>query len=347
MVKIINPLGDVKIGRQGEVVYQRKYGEQIRRQVSPKRAIPSQAQIAHRLLYRAALTWRSQLSLANRRYLDGYCYANGIVDSYHIPLPWSRFALKMYLEKVRFTLSDIQVGGEAEGDFKRIFWWETPNWNDLINGVYWRGQTFLTSEPYTITSVKLFLFRGGTPNIVTVSIRNAHPGNLPTGADLTSGTIDGNTLTTSTSGEKREIALTPYQLEANHRYAIVVNAAGASGASYLYWRGRDSEPRYTEGQKVASANSGVDWTGDIYRDLFFETWEHKEESYYKTATLHVKHPALMKVVHKRGELAINGYDTLSSLDEEYLTGQVGLDVEEGDIIKATTLPGIQYNYAIL
>ncbi|GAI43769.1 unnamed protein product, partial [marine sediment metagenome] len=49
---------------------------------------------------------------------------------------------------------------------------------------------------------------------------------------------------------------------------------------------------------------------------------------------------------KRGELTPNGYDTLSSLDEEYLTTQVGLDVQKGHEIKVTTLPGIEYAYQI-
>ena len=60
--------------------------------------------------------------------------------------------------------------------------------------------------------------------------------------------------------------------------------------------------------------------------------------------IHVTHPALLTVVHKRGELLVGKYDTLSSLDDEYLTAQVGLDLEEGDTIQATTLPGIQYSY---
>ena len=70
MVKIINPLGEVKVGKQGEAVYQRKYGEQIRRTLSPKRAIVSEAQEKHRQLYRDALDWRKLLSPANRRYLE-------------------------------------------------------------------------------------------------------------------------------------------------------------------------------------------------------------------------------------------------------------------------------------
>ena len=77
MVKIVNPLGDVKTGRQGEAVYQRKYGQQIRRTAQPKRAIASETQIAHRQLYRAALDWRKLLSLANRRYLEDIAWPTG------------------------------------------------------------------------------------------------------------------------------------------------------------------------------------------------------------------------------------------------------------------------------
>lgn len=104
MVKIINTLGDVKIGKQGQVVYQRKYGEQIRRGLSPKTVIPSQAQENHRQLYRDALTWRKSLSRQNRIYLEGYCIITGLVDKLGLPFPWHRFALKIYLEKVSFVI---------------------------------------------------------------------------------------------------------------------------------------------------------------------------------------------------------------------------------------------------
>lgn len=65
-----------------------------------------------------------------------------------------------------------------------------------------------------------------------------------------------------------------------------------------------------------------------------------------TRLLHVRHPALLTVVHKRGEVIIRGYDTLSSLDDEYLTGQVGLDVADGDVIEVTTLAGLAYRYQV-
>lgn len=66
-----------------------------------------------------------------------------------------------------------------------------------------------------------------------------------------------------------------------------------------------------------------------------------------TRLLHVRHPALLTVIHKREDLTINRLDNLSSLDDEYLTGQVGLDVAKGDTIEVTTLPGITYRHRVV
>jgi len=346
MVKIVNPLGDVKIGKQGEVVYQRKYGEQIRRQVSPKRAIPSQTQIDHRQLYRAALAWRKQLSLANRRYLEGYCIANWIVDRYKIPLAWSRFALKLYLQAVRFALIEKAIpGGEGEAEKKQSYD-ATPSWNVIFRGNLWKAETFLTTDGYTITSVKVKLCReSGTGSEVTVSIRDTEY-NRPTGEDLTSGTTDGTTLDIQPNWEMREIELTPYDLLPDHQYAIVIRAAGTETGEGAVWAGRNSEPLYPDGRHCLSDNSGESWSAYSGNDNMFETWAVVAGTPPVLGLIHVRHPALMSIVHKRGELTIKEYDTLSSLDDEYLTKQVGLDVEKGDVIKATTLPGLEYPYEV-
>jgi len=347
MVKIVNQLGDVKVGRQGEAVYQRKYGEQIRRQVSPKRGIPSESQIAHRQLYRDALTWRSQLSLPNRRYLDGYCYANGIIDSYHIPLPWSRFALKLYLQAVKFVgkLETTGVAGQAgeKKDYNTFISWAQSGFGQN----WWFMQSFTPLEDYTTGKLVLRLGRSGLPGIIDIGIRATDGAGKPTGGDLASGQTNGDTLPTNPSNEDREIVLSAYDLAKDVKYAIVGRALTAEFTySIRAWQpsGSDTYPRGVKGQ---SSNSGVDWTLQT-NDFCFEVWSATIPESKKTeGLLHVRHPALMTITHKRSGLSINGYDTLSSLDEEYLTGQVGLDVISGDTIKATTLPGIEYNYAIL
>jgi len=346
MVKIVNPLGDVKTGRQGEVVYQRKYGEQIRRQVSPKRAIASEAQIAHRQLYRDALDWRKQLSRPNRRYLEGYCYHNGIVDSYHIPLAWSRFALKLYLQAVKFVpdlivTQEPPVAGEKK-DSAEVF----STLAAFGGQTGWHAQSFTPLANYTIGKVILELAKQPSPHTITVGIRLTDGAGKPTGGDLTTGTTDGNTLPTWNTTEWREIQLTPYPLVAGIKYAIVIRAPSATDTSSFFWRKTPNDTAYPRGNWLLSNNSGVAWTPQG-TDVNFQVWSAEQAGLYsKAGLLHVRHPALMSVVHKRGELIVIEYDTLSSLDDEYLTGQVGLDVEQGDSIKATTLPGIEYGYQI-
>jgi len=347
MVKIVNPLGDVKTGRQGEAVYQRKYGEQIRRQASPKRAIASEAQIAHRQLYRDALDWRKQLSLPNRRYLEGYCYANGIVDSYHIPLAWSRFALKIYLQAVKFVpdlvvTQEPPVAGEKKdyNEFEKY----AANYIGLNT---WGVQTFTPLEDYTIGKIGIYCQLNDTPNLVTAGIRLTDGAGKPTGGDLTFGTRDASSMPPSGSPDWWYIDIAEYLLLEGVKYALVVRAPNASETSSFNWWGTPADSKYPRGQHGYSLNGGSTWTMTIY-DFNFEVWSAEVAGEYsKAGILHVRHPALLKVVHKRGELNVNGYDTLSSLDEEYLTGQVGLDVEQGDTIEATTLPGIDYPYEVM
>ena len=63
--------------------------------------------------------------------------------------------------------------------------------NTIVYGNLWAGQTFtVTPESHSIGAVALRLFRVGNPSTLTVSIRETSAG-VPTGDDLTSGTIDG------------------------------------------------------------------------------------------------------------------------------------------------------------
>jgi len=346
MVKILNEFGDIKTGRQGAAVYQRKYGEQIRRLAAPKRAMPSQVQLAHRELYKTALAWRSGLSRANRNYLEGYCISNWIVDSYKIPLPWSRFSLKLYLQAIKFIPDLVEVQGESLIAEKKD-WSDEFRWTGIQFGqIKWQGQTFTPLENYTIGKVILFLWKSANPNLVTVSIRATDGEGKPTGVDLTSGTTDGNTLPLGDPWEWREIELTPYALTQGVVYAICVRAPSATGDNRLRWWRRDDDLNYPRGRQHYSNNSGVTWSG-YDADMNFEVWSAEQEGEYtKEGILYVRHPALLSIVHKRGDVTLTGYDNLSSLDNEYLTSQVGLDVEPGDFIQATTLPGITSSFVV-
>ena len=68
-----------------------------------------------------------------------------------------------------------------------------------VYGSNWYAQTFTPSIAHTITSVKLLLYRSGSPGTVTVSIRATDGSGHPIGPDLCSGTTDGSTLPTATT----------------------------------------------------------------------------------------------------------------------------------------------------
>lgn len=147
---------------------------------------------------------------------------------------------------------------------------EFYNTNDdiaaTIIGNNWFGQTWTTESAYSIASVKLKLYRGATgPDNVTVSIRATSAG-LPTGGDLTSGSIAGSTLTQGSPGDFIEIPLTPFALSDATKYAIILNVDNLSCS----WRVDNSAPSYAGGNGCSSTNAGVGWSTGGW-DSMFET----------------------------------------------------------------------------
>lgn len=136
-------------------------------------------------------------------------------------------------------------------------------------GNTWYAQTFTVgATAHTITSVKLKMFRYNNPGTLTVSIR-ATSGAHPIGNDLTSGTINANTFTTTSPGQFYEITLTQYTLVANTKYAIVCRVSGGAG-NELNWRMKIAGG-FTGGNTEYSDNAGVNWQSDAgggYDNLF-------------------------------------------------------------------------------
>ena len=149
---------------------------------------------------------------------------------------------------------------------------DTPYSSAYMYGAVWEAQTFtVNATQHTITSVKLKLFRTGSIGIVVASIRKGN-GTVPTGPDLTNGTINGDSLTEDTNGLWYEIGLTEYPLISNTQYAIVVRAPNANITNYLSWRCDVSSPTYDNGTEQYSSNSGNSWVSLPSCDMMFEVW---------------------------------------------------------------------------
>lgn len=132
----------------------------------------------------------------------------------------------------------------------------------------WVAQTFTASKNYTIDNVKLSISRQGSPGTLTVSIKATSAG-LPTGADLTSGTINGNSLDTSAAWV--EINLTDYALSSGTKYAIVCRATSGDASNKVIWAATNPGG-YANGDTCESGDSGSSWGANTL-DSLFETYE--------------------------------------------------------------------------
>jgi hypothetical protein len=155
------------------------------------------------------------------------------------------------------------------------------------SGNAWNAQTLTPATAHKITSVKLKLYRVGSPGTLTVSIRATDGSGHPTGADLCSGTIDGNSLTTDTAGEWYEITLgAGYDLSASTKYAIVIRAPSGDAMNRVRWRCDSSSPDYAGGCREESINGGATWTTRTASDFMFEDWgTGGGTTLYATATM--------------------------------------------------------------
>jgi hypothetical protein len=143
-------------------------------------------------------------------------------------------------------------------------------------------QTFTTNStsltiPHSITKLKLVMKRVGTPGTVTASIRNTSNCTAgvtcfcyPSGEDLTSGTLDGATFSTSYTWYTFTMA-TETCLSANTTYAIVVKADDCDTSNYVMWQAA-SAGGYAGGNAGHSEDSGVTWTPQCAVDQLFEIW---------------------------------------------------------------------------
>lgn len=142
-----------------------------------------------------------------------------------------------------------------------------------VSGNIWLAQTFTPSTAHKITSVKLLMFKEGSPGTVTVSIQGVDGSDHPDGSDLCSGTIDGNSLTTNTNGVWYEITLGDgSNLSADTKYAIVVRAPDGSIGNEVHCRSDRTDPTYVDGCRERSLDGGSSWTSYTGEDFMFEDW---------------------------------------------------------------------------
>jgi len=129
------------------------------------------------------------------------------------------------------------------------------------------AQTFTASRSYSLSSVKILVYKGDTPGTITVAITNTdvngHPSDI-----LDSNTFDGNSITDSTDGEWKEVTFTSVSISVGVKYAIRVTGGGAG--HLLYWLCDSSSPSYSGGNLERIYT--FEYVSDNTRDMMFETY---------------------------------------------------------------------------
>ena len=175
---------------------------------------------------------------------------------------------------------------------------------DNNGAIFWKAQTFTALSNHSVEQIKLKLYRTSTPGTVTVSIRALDGSGHPTGGDLTSGTIDGNSLTDTSPGTWYTIDVTSYNLTKDTEYAIVVRAPTAAPGNFFHWR-YNSAGSYSGGNYEYSNNSGGSWTATLAYDFMFEI--------YGSRSLDVLDPKVFRSVSEEGDwLVVFSYSNFTS-----------------------------------
>ena len=114
-----------------------------------------------------------------------------------------------------------------------------------VYGTTWKAQTFTTTVGFKITSVKLLVYKAGTPGNLTVSIQGVGGSNEPDGSDIAglAITVSPTNYTTTTTGQWVEYTFpTPTELSATTRYAIVMRAVGGDNDNDVNFKTDISSP---------------------------------------------------------------------------------------------------------
>jgi hypothetical protein len=135
-----------------------------------------------------------------------------------------------------------------------------------VYGPTWFAQSFTPSTAHTITSVKLKISRTGSPGTFTIDIKATSDG-IPTGNSLSTGSTNGNSL--STTDAWVEITVDPAPLSADTKYIIVMNASSGTPTNKVNVRADISSSTYTGGDAVYTPSSGASWYIQGGDDILF------------------------------------------------------------------------------
>ena len=147
---------------------------------------------------------------------------------------------------------------------------QTSGWGIFQDGLNaWKAQTFTPTITHYITSVKLYLYKVGSPTgNVNITIRATASG-LPTGSDLASGTVATADVGVDYAWYEASFSASCL-LSANIKYAVVVNVPGAPNTDNKIVWGNAAD--VYSGGSYCHSSDGSTWTAQTLYDFCFQDW---------------------------------------------------------------------------
>ncbi len=157
---------------------------------------------------------------------------------------------------------------------------ETPNLvHKMANAAWARSESFLATDTYSLTSVKLLMARFGSPGDTYVDIWT-ESGGLPNTLIQTSDAVDLGLIATYPTQTVTEFPFsTPVSITSGTSYCVVLRSTNSDASNYIYWTYRKSTLQYADGEPGFD-NGGTPWTNwgkfdapnNDLSDFYFETW---------------------------------------------------------------------------
>jgi len=169
--------------------------------------------------------------------------------------------------------------------FDELMWTEHD-----VQGDAYVGQSFKightgTNAAHYLTSITIKAYREGIPGTITCGVYACDGVGKPTGAQLTTGSFDADTITESTDGENISIPLSPVELAAATQYCFYLvsakstpnilqvkstdNANAGAKAPAPSQTGPYAAGAVTTGSMLTSEDAAVSWTTTVTETIYF------------------------------------------------------------------------------
>ena len=151
---------------------------------------------------------------------------------------------------------------------------EAISGTDATPDYFAAAQTFTigttgTNITFNVTSADLYLIRVGTITNATISIYETSPDGILKGTALSTGTITGSDISTTTL-QWINVPMTSATLKDGTKYTLVLKPSEADASNHLAWREDASSPSYTGGTSWRAQTDLGTWTQATGSDFLFQ-----------------------------------------------------------------------------